>query len=65
MKNKQAYLVSTEALSNLSKNEIEEVGQDTKMVRYHAGHLFYMPDDPAEVLFHLKRGTCAVVSCVV
>ncbi len=56
MKNKQAYLVSTDALSELSHHEIEAVGQDTKMVRYHAGHLFYMPDDPAEVLFILKEG---------
>lgn len=56
MVNKQDYLKTIKAFETLPSDAIAEVDQQTKMVRYRAGHLFYVPDDPGEVLFILKDG---------
>lgn len=56
MKDKRNYLEIVDVLQDLTPEEMDAVGQQTHMVAYAAGHLFYMPDDPGEVLFILKRG---------
>ncbi len=56
MSRKRIYLASVDLLRDLSAEEMAEVESHTQMVRYPAGHLFYLPDDPAEVLFILKKG---------
>lgn len=56
MKNKNVYLGTIDAFQDLDHQEVEEVGTHTRLVNYPAGHLFYMPDDPGEVLFILKEG---------
>ena len=56
MDKKLDYLETVDAFQDLSQDELENVGAKTKMVQYRAGHLFYMPDDPGDVLFILKSG---------
>ncbi|RMG89484.1 MAG: Crp/Fnr family transcriptional regulator [Chloroflexi bacterium] len=56
MSRKRVYLASVDLLRDLSAEEMAEVESHTQMVRYPPGHLFYLPDDPAEVLFILKEG---------
>lgn len=53
---KTDYLNQVNALQDLSDDEIEEVGNQTHLVEYKRDHIFYMPDDPGEVLFILKKG---------
>lgn len=53
---KTDYLNQVTALKDLSSAEIEEVSHQTHMVEYKREHIFYMPDDPGEVLFILKKG---------
>jgi CRP/FNR family transcriptional regulator, cyclic AMP receptor protein len=50
------YLESVDVFQDLSASEVETLGQKTTLMCYQAGHLFYMPDDPGEALFILKRG---------
>jgi CRP-like cAMP-binding protein len=56
METKSAYLKRTNVLQDLSAKEIDAIGHDTRLVKYPARHLFYMPDDPGEVMFILKEG---------
>lgn len=56
MSSKTEYLQSVEIFQDLSDDEVEKVNQQTVLVTYRAGHLFFMPEDPAEVLFILKQG---------
>ena len=56
METKSAYLQRTNVLQDLSAKEIDDIGHGTRLVKYPAGHLFYMPDDPGEVMFILKEG---------
>ena len=56
MDKKFYYLESVDVFQDLSQIELEAVSTDTRMVKHTAGHLFYMPDDPGEVLFILKEG---------
>lgn len=53
---KTDYLTKVNALQDLSDAEIEKVSHQTHMVEYKREHIFYMPDDPGEVLFILKKG---------
>jgi len=53
---KTNYLNQVSALQDLSSAELEEVSSQTHMVEYKREHIFYMPDDPGEVLFILKKG---------
>jgi CRP/FNR family transcriptional regulator, cyclic AMP receptor protein len=53
---KQQYLEQATVFRDLSSDEVHSIGHGTRLVRYTAGHLFYMPDDPAEVIFILKQG---------
>ncbi len=53
---KTAYLNQVTALKDLSSKELQEVSNQTHMVEYKREHIFYMPDDPGEVLFILKKG---------
>ena len=61
-KEKLNYLENIAELQVLSSDEIEAVGQQTHMMRYPAGHLFYMPEDSGEVLFILKEGRVQLYS---
>jgi len=56
MSKKVEFLETIDIFQDLSPLEIEDVGQQTTMAAYKAGHLFYMPSDPGEVLFILKQG---------
>jgi CRP/FNR family transcriptional regulator, cyclic AMP receptor protein len=53
---KTDYLNQVDALQDLSDIEIEQVSDQTHMVDHRQGHIFYMPDDPGDVLFILKKG---------
>lgn len=54
--NKTHYLETIDALQDLSHAEIKQVSSQTHMIEYKGGHIFYMPDDPGEVIFMLKQG---------
>lgn len=56
MNEKSDYLQTIEVFKDLHLDDVERINQQTTMVSYKAGHLFYMPDDPGEVLFILKKG---------
>ena len=56
MDTKANYLSQVNVLQDLSPDELQAVGYNTRLVNCGAGHLFYMPDDPGEVLFILKVG---------
>jgi len=53
---KTDYLNQVDALQDLSDVEIEQVSDQTHMIDHRSGHIFYMPDDPGDVLFILKKG---------
>lgn len=53
---KSQYLSNVDILRDLSHEELEAIGLQTRLVEHQAGHLFYMPQDPGEVLFILKAG---------
>lgn len=53
---KTDLLEQAEIFQDLSHSEVEVIGQQATMMSVQAGHIFYMPDDPGEVLFTLKRG---------
>jgi CRP-like cAMP-binding protein len=53
---KAIYLSQVDALRDLTGGDIADIEQHTRLVHYPQGHLFYMPDDPGEVLFILKQG---------
>jgi CRP-like cAMP-binding protein len=53
---KTDLLEQTEIFQDLSHAEVEMIGQQATLINAQAGHIFYMPDDPGEVLFTLKRG---------
>lgn len=53
---KVSYLEKIHTFEGLSPLELESLGEDTRLVHYPTGYLFYMPDDPAEVMFILKVG---------
>jgi CRP-like cAMP-binding protein len=50
------YLETVDIFQDLSPHDLEGIGEQTTMAAYKAGHLFYMPSDPGEVLFILKQG---------
>jgi CRP-like cAMP-binding protein len=56
MATKVDLLETVEIFQDLTHGEMEGIGQHTIMKRFKAGHLFYMPSDPGEVLFTLKQG---------
>jgi CRP-like cAMP-binding protein len=56
MTTKTNYLESVQVFYGLNNQEIEAIGHTTRLVTYPAEHLFYMPYDPAEVMFILKKG---------
>lgn len=53
---KAVYLESVDIFHDLSSAELEHLGQQTALLRYGRGHLFYVPNDPGEALFILKEG---------
>lgn len=53
---KQQYLEQVTLFRDLPPEDMHSIGQGTRLVQYSAGHLFYMPEDRAEVLFILKKG---------
>jgi CRP-like cAMP-binding protein len=56
MLNKIDLLETIEIFQDLSHAEMEDIDHHTVMRTFSAGHLFYMPSDPGEVLFTLKHG---------
>jgi CRP/FNR family cyclic AMP-dependent transcriptional regulator len=56
MLNKIDLLETIEIFQDLTPAEMEDIGHQTVMRTFQAGHLFYMPSDPGEVLFTLKHG---------
>ncbi len=56
MSRKSHYLQNITAFQDLSLLEVESISQQTTLVQYKAGHLFYLPNDPGEALFILKKG---------
>lgn len=56
VRKKSHYLETLEVFRDLSSTEVEAISQQTTLMNFRAGHLFYMPEDEAEVLFILKQG---------
>lgn len=56
MSQKATYLSQTDVLQDLSPTQLDDVDNNTHLLNYTAGHLFYMPEDEGEVLFILKKG---------
>jgi CRP-like cAMP-binding protein len=56
MSKKVEFLETIDIFQDLSPLDIKDIGKQTTMASYKAGHLFYMPSDPGEVLFILKQG---------
>jgi CRP-like cAMP-binding protein len=56
MSSKRHYLESVEVFKDLTPSEMEAVSQQTTLMHYSAGYLFYAPDDAGEALFILKQG---------
>jgi len=56
MTEKTQYLSAVRLLQDLDETEIATMSDQTHLVQHQAGHLFYMPEDQAEVLFILKKG---------
>lgn len=50
------YLRNVDIFQDLTDSEVREVGEMTRLCLYTANHIFYMPDDPGEILFILKQG---------
>jgi CRP/FNR family transcriptional regulator, cyclic AMP receptor protein len=57
---KRAYLSKVEIFQDLSPSEMEHLERVTAMVTCEPGRVFYNPNEPAEVLFILKRGEVAI-----
>lgn len=53
---KTAYLETIDVFQDLSAQELDAIGHRTHLKHYPAEHIFFMPDETAEVLFILKRG---------
>ncbi len=53
---KLVFLREVDIFQDLTENEVQATSDMTKMCTYKGGHIFYMPNDPGEVLFILKRG---------
>jgi len=53
---KQSYLSEVRIFQDLSSEEMAALGRATPMKEVEAGMILYSPDDPAEVLFILKKG---------
>ncbi|MEL6269341.1 MAG: Crp/Fnr family transcriptional regulator [Chloroflexota bacterium] len=53
---KYDYLREVDIFQDLTNREIEEISEMTRMCLYSSNHIFYMPDDPGEVLFIIKQG---------
>jgi len=56
MTEKIEYLEQVDVFQHLTQADLEAINHQTRMVEYRADHIFFMPDDPSEVLFILKRG---------
>lgn len=56
MSQKSDFLEAVEIFQDLKSDEVDRIKQQTTLARYKTGHLFYMPEDPAEVVFILKQG---------
>jgi len=50
------YLREVDIFQDLTDSEIQEISAMTRMCLYSSNHIFYMPDDPGEILFILKQG---------
>lgn len=50
------YLSTITIFRDLSQPELMQMDRTLKMSTCHAGKIFYMPDDQAELLFLLKKG---------
>lgn len=50
------YLREVDIFQDLTDGEVGEISHMTRMCIYAANHIFYMPDDPGEVLFIIKKG---------
>jgi len=50
------YLREVEIFQDLTDAEVTEISRMTRMCLYSSNHIFYMPDDPGEVLFIIKKG---------
>ena len=57
---KRAYLSTVDIFQDLTPSDMEHLERITAMVTCEAGRGFYNPDEPAEVLFILKRGEVAI-----
>ncbi len=57
---KRAYLSTVDIFQDLAPSDMEHLERVTAMVTCEAGRGFYNPDEPAEVLFILKRGEVAI-----
>jgi CRP/FNR family transcriptional regulator, cyclic AMP receptor protein len=57
---KRQYLSMVEIFQDLAPADMEHLEQVTAMVTCERGRVFYNPDEPAEVLFILKRGEVAI-----
>lgn len=53
---KYHYLREVDIFQDLADTEVEEISEMTRMCLYPNNHIFYMPDDPGEVLFIIKKG---------
>ena len=56
MSSKVKYFESLDIFQSLDPAQMKDIEQSTRMVHHRAGHLFYMPDDPGEIMFILKQG---------
>lgn len=50
------HLRAVDIFQDLTDAEVKEVSDMTRMCMYPSNHIFYMPDDPGEVVFILKHG---------
>ena len=50
------YMREVDIFQDLSDSEVEALSEMTRMSMYASNHIFYMPDDPGEILFILKQG---------
>ena len=50
------HLREVDIFQDLTDAEVNELSNMTRMCMYPSNHIFYMPDDPGEVLFILKQG---------
>lgn len=57
---KRDYLSMIDIFQDLSHQEMDRLMHMTAMSTAKRGRIFYTPDEPAEVLFILKRGTVAI-----